>query len=58
MTVLDYVVIGLYALFATGLPLPQIGGVTLVSPAVIYNSGYVTVACNFTFVPPANVARS
>ena len=41
------------ALFATGFPLPQIGGVTLVAPAVIYNSGYVTVASNFTFAPPS-----
>ena len=41
------------ALIATGLPLPQIDGVTLVNPAVIYNNGFVTVATNFTFVPPS-----
>ena len=41
------------ALIATGLPLPQIDGVTLVNPAVIYNNGFVTVATNFKFVPPS-----
>jgi hypothetical protein len=41
------------ALFATGFPLPQVDGVTLVNPAVIYNDGFVTVASNFTFAPPS-----
>ena len=45
------------ALIATGLPLPQIDGVTLVNPAVIYNNGFVTVATNFTFVPPSTRGR-
>jgi len=40
------------ALIAGGLPLPQIGGVTLISPAVFYGDGYLTVATNFSFTPP------
>ena len=48
----DVVVPEVNALFAAGLPLPQIGGVTLVNPAVLYFDGFLTVATNFSFAPP------
>jgi hypothetical protein len=47
----DIVVPEVNAIFAAGVPLPQLDGITLVNASILYAEGFLTIATNFSFDP-------